>query len=87
MFCNSKSREKLNSNGSWIELPISQNDYCVCFVIENLEKNEIQMVHELKICLIYVCFVIQRLKDDLSRHINIIHTFKMILVFVLWFEI
>ena len=83
MFCNSKFREKLNSNGSWIDMPISQNDFNVCFVIENLEKNWIQMVHELKICPICVCFVIQHLKDNLSRHINIIHIFKMILVFVL----
>ena len=34
MFCNSKFREKLNSNGSWTEMPISQNDFSVCFVIE-----------------------------------------------------
>ena len=40
-------------------------DFSVCFVVQNLEKNQIQMVHEMKICLICVFFVIQHLKGNL----------------------
>ena len=45
-------------------MPISQNGFSVCFVIQSLEKNEVQMVHELKYALSVFCFVIQ--------HINVI---------------
>ena len=51
-----------NNHNFVIDLPICQNGFSVCFVIKSLEKNQIQMVHELKICLICACFVIQHLK-------------------------
>ena len=76
-----------NKNNFVIDLPISQNGFGVCFVIQNLEKNQIQMVNQLKICFIFVCFVIQHLKGSLRSQIDIIHKVKMILVFILVFKI
>ena len=40
-----------NNHNFVIDLPISQNGFSVCFVIQSLEKNQIQMVHELKYAL------------------------------------
>ena len=40
-----------NNHNFLIDLPISQNGFSVCFVIQSLEKNQIQMVHELKYAL------------------------------------
>ena len=64
-------------------MPISQNDLSVCFVIQNLQKYQIKIVNQLKICFIFVCFVIQHLKGKLRRQIDIIHKLKMIFVFIL----
>ena len=53
-----------NNHNFVTDLPISQNGFSVYFVFQNLEKNQIQMVHELKICLICACYVIQHSKGN-----------------------